>query len=165
MKAWFGAALGPTTAVEGLLAALTLMIIAIAALDHLTDREALGTSMLDDQDFIDVQVWYDLRLFWHQGWPLLEWIKVHIFIIVVILTQVRDPIAWADGHQSISLGHILDENIVAIDSKEVLLHQLLLFLRYFSFFPKLCVHHFVLIVEVLGKSTGGHILNFTLENF
>ena len=76
VQAWLWAPLRPTTAIEGLLGGLALVVEAVGPVDEVADGEALGAAVLDDQHFVYVQVRHDLWLFRHQGWSCLERMEV-----------------------------------------------------------------------------------------
>ena len=76
VQAWLWAPLWPTSAIEGLLGRLALVVEAVGPVDEVADGESLGAAVFDDQHFVYVQVRHDLRLFRHQGWSCLERMEV-----------------------------------------------------------------------------------------
>ena len=67
-------------------------------------------------------------------------------------------------HKSVTLGQRFDQNLVTIDAKPILLHQLGLLLSLFALLPQLGMHHLVLVIKVLGEAARRHILDLTFEH-
>ena len=68
-------------------------------------------------------------------------------------------------NESVTLRQRLDQNLIAVYAKPILLHQLGFLLCLFALFPELGMHHFVLIIEVFGEAACGNVFDLALEHF
>ena len=76
MEAWLRATLRPTSTIEGLVTRLTLLILTVSSIDHITDGEALSSTVFDNQHFVDVELRHVVRPARLLDWAHLEWVEV-----------------------------------------------------------------------------------------
>ena len=76
MEARFRATLRPTSTIEGLVTRLTLLILTVSSIDHITDGEALSPPVFDNQNFVDVELRHVVRPARLLDWAHLEWVEV-----------------------------------------------------------------------------------------
>ena len=67
-------------------------------------------------------------------------------------------------YKSISLSYILYQHFIPINTKPILCNKSSFSFCLFPFLPKLGMHNFILIIEILWKSTCRHIFDFPLKH-
>ena len=87
VEAWLGATLRPTSAIEGLVTRLTLLILTVSSIDHTTDGEALSSPVFDYQHFVDIELRHVVRPARLFDWAHLERVEIQIIIVFEEFTR------------------------------------------------------------------------------
>ena len=177
MDSWLRASLWSTTTIQTLIRWLALVVQTIRSLTHCIDREAFCSSLLDNEDFVNIKERDTVRLLRSRSRWVMQRQEIQVVALVGLIFSWNLMRGWASPlsivtqapslywNYSVSLWDILNQYLIFVDAEPILSDEPSLPFRLLPFSPKLGVHNLVLIIKVLWESTGRHVLDLSFEHF